>query len=63
VISRLTKRFKNQYEAFDRQDLSGHTFVYIWADGIVRHEALCNRVGCKDPPLACRSKPMKLEAA
>ena len=34
VISRLTQRFKTQYEAFDRQDLSDHTFVYIWADGI-----------------------------
>jgi hypothetical protein len=31
--------------------------------GWVRHEALCDRVGCKDPPVACRSKPLKLEAA
>jgi hypothetical protein len=31
--------------------------------GWVRHEALCDRVGCKDPPAACRSRPLKLEAA
>ena len=31
--------------------------------GWVRHEALHDRVGCKDPPTACRSRPLKLEAA
>jgi putative transposase len=34
TISRLTGQFKAQYEAFDRQDLHGRRFVYIWADGI-----------------------------
>jgi putative transposase len=34
VISRLTQRFKERYETFDRQDFKGRTFVYIWADGI-----------------------------
>lgn len=34
VISRLTQRFKEPYEAFDRQDLPDQTFVYIWADGL-----------------------------
>ena len=34
TISRLTGQFKDQYEAFDRQDLHDRTFVYIWADGI-----------------------------
>ena len=34
TISRLTKRFKAQYEAFDGQDLSERQYVYIWADGI-----------------------------
>jgi hypothetical protein len=29
----------------------------------VRHEAPHDRVGGKDPPLACRSRPLKLEAA
>ena len=31
--------------------------------GWVRQEALHDRVGCKDPPVACRSRPLKLEAA
>jgi hypothetical protein len=31
--------------------------------GWVRHEAPRDRVGCKDPPVACRSRPLKLEAA
>jgi hypothetical protein len=31
--------------------------------GWVRHGALCDRVGCKDPPVACRSRPLKLGAA
>ncbi len=29
----------------------------------VRHEAPLNRVGWKDPPVACRSRPLKLGAA
>jgi hypothetical protein len=29
----------------------------------VRREAPFVRVGCKDPPPACRSRPVKLEAA
>jgi hypothetical protein len=31
--------------------------------GWVRHEAPWNRVGWKDPPVACRSRSLKLEAA
>jgi hypothetical protein len=31
--------------------------------GWVRHEAPHDRVGCKDPPAACRSRSLKLEAA
>jgi hypothetical protein len=31
--------------------------------GWVRHEALCDRVDCKDPPVACRSRRLKLEEA
>jgi hypothetical protein len=31
--------------------------------GWVRHEAPCDRVGCKDPPAACRSRSLKLRAA
>ncbi|MHB1527437.1 MAG: hypothetical protein ACYCZN_14390 [Candidatus Dormibacteria bacterium] len=29
----------------------------------VRHEALCVRVGCKDPPVTGRSRSQKLRAA
>ncbi len=31
--------------------------------GWVRHEAPCDRVGGRSPPSACRSRPLKLEAA
>jgi hypothetical protein len=31
--------------------------------GWVRHEAPYDRVGCEDPPAACRSRSLKLEAA
>lgn len=34
TISRLNQQFKQEYEAFEQHDLSQHTFVYIWADGI-----------------------------
>jgi len=46
VISRLTQRFKAQYEAFDRQDLSDHTLVYIWADGIYLKAGLGTEKAC-----------------
>jgi transposase-like protein len=46
VISRLTQRFKAQYEAFDQQDLSAHTFVYIWADGIYLKAGLGTEKAC-----------------
>jgi hypothetical protein len=32
-------------------------------DDVVRREAPWNRVGCKGPPLVCRSRPVKLGAA
>jgi putative transposase len=46
TISRLTRQFKEQYEAFDRQDLSMHTFVYIWADGIYLKAGLGTEKAC-----------------
>ena len=46
VISRLTQKFRAQYEAFDRQDLSKHTFVYIWADGIYLKAGLGTEKAC-----------------
>lgn len=46
TISRLTKQFKAQYDAFDRQDLGGRTFVYIWADGIYLKAGLGTEKAC-----------------
>ena len=46
VISRLTQRFKEQYEAFDRQDLQGTTFVYIWADGLYLKAGIGTEKAC-----------------
>jgi transposase-like protein len=46
TISRLTKQFKEQYEAFEVQDLSVHTFVYIWADGIYLKAGLGTEKAC-----------------
>jgi len=34
TISRLMQKFKAEYAAFDRQDLSARKYVYVWADGI-----------------------------
>jgi putative transposase len=46
TVSRLTKQFKSEYEAFDGRDLSGHTFVYIWADGIYLKAGLGTEKAC-----------------
>lgn len=46
VISRLTQRFKGQYEAFDRQDLSDRTFVYIWGDGLYLKAGIGTEKAC-----------------
>jgi putative transposase len=46
TISRLTKQFKEQYEAFDQQDLNGRTYVYIWADGIYLKAGLGTEKAC-----------------
>lgn len=46
TISRLTGRFKAQYDAFDRQTLSERTFVYIWADGIYLKAGLGTEKAC-----------------
>ena len=46
VISRLTQRFKEQYEGFDRQDLQGRTFVYLWADGIYLKAGIGTEKAC-----------------
>ena len=48
VITRLTETWKAEQRAFAARDLSGADYVYLWADGIVRHEALSDRMEVKD---------------
>jgi putative transposase len=63
VITRLVAAWQADYEVFCRRDLSDRDYVYVWADGVVRHEAPFDRAGCKGPPVVCRSRPLKLRAA
>jgi len=46
TISRLTKQFKNHYDAFDRQAFHERKFVYIWADGIYLKAGLGMEKAC-----------------
>jgi putative transposase len=49
AITRLTVQWQDEAKAFAERSLSGVDYVYLWVDGIVRREALCNRVGVKGP--------------
>jgi hypothetical protein len=48
VITKLTETWKAEQRTFSERDLSSVDYVYLWADGIVRHEALHDRVGVRD---------------
>ena len=48
VITKLTETWRGEQRAFAQRDLSGVDYVYLWADGIVRHEALHDRVEVGD---------------
>jgi transposase-like protein len=48
VITKLTEAWKAEQRAFAARDLSGVDYVSLWVDGIVRHEALHDRVGVGD---------------
>jgi len=48
VVTRLTTQWQDEAKAFGNRDLSGVDYVYPWADGVVRHEALHDRVEVKD---------------
>jgi transposase-like protein len=64
VITRLTETWQAEQRAFAERDLSGVDYVYLWADGIVRHEALHDRVGVEDLHRSgCRGSRVKLRAA
>jgi len=45
TITRLTTQWQDEARAFNTRSLAGSDYVYCWVDGIVRHEALHDRVG------------------
>jgi transposase-like protein len=63
AIGRLLAAWQADHQAFCQRDLAERDYVYVWADGVVRHEAPVDRAGCKGPPAVCRSRPLKLRAA
>ena len=64
VITRLTETWQAEQRAFAARDLSGADYVYLRADGIVRHEAPHDRVGVEDLHRpGCRGSRVKLRAA
>jgi putative transposase len=48
TVTRLTAQWQGDHASFQDRDLSGTDYVYIWVDGIVRHEALQDRVEVED---------------
>jgi putative transposase len=48
AITRLTTDWQDEQRAFAERDLSDVDYVYVWADGVVRHEALRDRVEVED---------------
>jgi putative transposase len=62
-VSRICASLDAEVEAFRHRSLAGERYPYCWLDATVRHEAPHDRVGWKGPPLACRSRPVKLGAA
>jgi transposase-like protein len=48
TVTRLTSQWQDEAIAFNKRWLADTDYVYMWVDGIVRHEALCDRVGVRD---------------
>ena len=48
AITRLTAQWQDDAAAFNRRSLAKADYVYCWVDGIVRHEALHDRVEVGD---------------
>ncbi len=47
AITRLTASWTEEQAAFGKRKLTDRDYVYVWADGVVRHEAPCNRAVMK----------------
>lgn len=62
TILRLKEDWRAEYTVWRTRPLT-ERYVYIWSDGIVRHEAPHDRVGGRSPPPTCRSRSVKLRAA
>ncbi len=45
-ISRLNKKFKDEYESWEKQDLSKLKIVYVWADGIYLKAGIADEKRC-----------------
>ena len=64
TVTKLTETWTAEAAAFMTRDLSGADYVYLWVDGIVRHEAPHDRVGVEDLHRpGCRGSRVKLRAA
>jgi len=68
VISRLTQKFRQVYEEFDRRNLDDRKYVYVWADGIYLKAGLGTAKAClmfligADKACACQPGPCCLES-
>ena len=49
TITRLTAQWQDDAAAFTKRSLADIDYVYVWVDGIVRHEAWRDRVRVKGP--------------
>ena len=63
TVQRLTEAWQAEHQRWQERSVASVDYVYLWADGVVRREAPSIRVGWKDPPPVCRSRPVKLGAA
>ena len=64
TIGRLTSQWQDDARAFGERSLAEVDYVYLWVDGIVRHEAPCDRVEVRGlHRLAVVAAGVKLRAA
>ena len=63
TVSRICERIKDEFDKWRTRDVSDIELDYLYVDASVRREAPSVRVGWKDPPSVCRSRPMKRGAA